>query len=202
MRLKKALRQGREVSFITNMDDIISTCIERVFLGSYHEYTSKSVFKYIRTRCISGRTVQPLFWMTSNLYIVFDFEENFLRLTPDAREVFTVIGHAKWARDYSPNIRWNVVNIDVFQIFWCYRELDYRTPLYAKMVLHKRMQNSVRWQATKIPTEIPSLLLSNIYRVVDLKKTCFVDLNHHTCLCGKWHSLDIACGHAITTSHH
>nr|KAJ0202719.1 hypothetical protein LSAT_V11C500234800 [Lactuca sativa] len=56
------------------------------------------------------------------------------------------------------------------------------------MVLHKRMQKSVRWQETKIPPEIPSPLLSNIYRVFDFKKTYVVDTNPY--------------GHAIAASRH
>nr|KAJ0185426.1 hypothetical protein LSAT_V11C900494620 [Lactuca sativa] len=102
IRLKEALRQGREVSFIVNMHDVVSSCIEHVFPYSYHGYTSKSVLK-----CISGGTLQPLFWMTSNSYIVSDFEENSSRLTPDARQ----------ERAYFLNICWNVFNIDVPQFF-------------------------------------------------------------------------------------
>nr|KAJ0190084.1 hypothetical protein LSAT_V11C800402970 [Lactuca sativa] len=95
MRLRESLRQ------------------EHVFPSSYNEYTFKSVFKYMRTRGVYGRTLQSFFWMTSNSYIVSDFEEKFCRLTPDAREVLANIGHAKWARTYFSNIRWNVVNIDI-----------------------------------------------------------------------------------------
>nr|KAJ0188628.1 hypothetical protein LSAT_V11C900494610 [Lactuca sativa] len=40
---------------------------------------------------------------------------------------------------------------------------------YAEMVLHKRMQKSVRWQATEIPPEIPSLL----------RPTCIEMFNRH-----------------------
>nr|KAJ0222115.1 hypothetical protein LSAT_V11C200098750 [Lactuca sativa] len=81
MRLREALIQGREVLFIKNMDDVVSSCIEHVFPDSYHVCTSKSVFKCMRTRGVSDRTLQPLFWMTSNSYIVSDFEGNFRRLT-------------------------------------------------------------------------------------------------------------------------
>nr|KAJ0225242.1 hypothetical protein LSAT_V11C100038600 [Lactuca sativa] len=115
MRLREALRQGREVSFITNMDDVISSCIE------HHGYTSKSVFNYMRTRSVSGGTLQPLFLMTSSSYIMSDFEENFRRLTPDVCEMLANIGHAKWARAYFPNICWNVVNTDAPDFFLCYR---------------------------------------------------------------------------------
>nr|KAJ0218673.1 hypothetical protein LSAT_V11C300149380 [Lactuca sativa] len=80
MRLKEALRQGREVSFITNMDDVVSSCIENVFPDSY-----RGVVKYMHTKGVFGRTLQPLFWMTSNSYTVFDFEEKLRQLTPNAR---------------------------------------------------------------------------------------------------------------------
>ena len=67
------------------------------------------------TRGVSRRTLQTLFWMTSNSYIVFNFEENFRRLTHDAREMLANIGHVKWASAYFPNICWNLVNIDVLE---------------------------------------------------------------------------------------
>nr|KAJ0224355.1 hypothetical protein LSAT_V11C100030640 [Lactuca sativa] len=111
------MRQGWELSFITNMDDVVSSCIEHLFPDFYHGYTFKSVFKYMRTRGVSDRTLQPLFWMTSNSYNASDFEENFRWLTLDAREMLANIGHAKWVRAYFPNIRWNVVNINVPDFF-------------------------------------------------------------------------------------
>nr|KAJ0187278.1 hypothetical protein LSAT_V11C900492770 [Lactuca sativa] len=73
---------------------------------------------------------------------------------------------------------------------------------YAEMLLHKWMQKSVRWKSTKILPAILSPLPSDIYRVFDFKKTCIVDLNCHTCSCGKWHILGIACGHAVAASRH
>nr|KAJ0184772.1 hypothetical protein LSAT_V11C900502560 [Lactuca sativa] len=60
--------------------------------------------------------------------------------------------------------------------------------LYAEMLLHKRMQKSVWWQATKIPPPFPS----DIDRVFDLKNK----------LCCRAKPLGIACGHVIATSHH
>nr|KAJ0201852.1 hypothetical protein LSAT_V11C600324940 [Lactuca sativa] len=179
--------EGREVSFITNIDDVVSSYIEHVFSDSYHGYTSKSVFKYMRTRGVSGRTLQPLFWMTSGSYTMSDFEENFRRLTPDAHETLANIGHAKWARLIT------LTSVGILTII---------LTSYVEMVLHKRMQKSVRWQATKIPPEIPSLLPSDIYLVFYLKKTCVVHLNRHTCSCGKWRNLGIACDHAIVVSRH
>nr|KAJ0209830.1 hypothetical protein LSAT_V11C400161980 [Lactuca sativa] len=232
MRLREAPRHGREVSFITNIDDVVSSCIEHVCYDSYHGYTSKSVFKYMHTRGVSGRTLQSLFWMTSNSYTMSKFEENLCHLTPDAREVLTNIGHTKWARAYFPNIRWNVVNIDVPHFFVlsvnqrnvliimlteAIRDYIQRiiimlteaipslttvlTP-YVEMMLHKRMQKSVQWKTTKVPPEITSLIPPDIYRVFDFKKTCVVDLNRHTCSCGKRRSLGIACCHAIAVSRH
>nr|KAJ0207799.1 hypothetical protein LSAT_V11C500271170 [Lactuca sativa] len=162
----------------------------------------------MRTRGVSGRTLQPLFWMTSSSYTVSDLEENFRRLTPNARDMLANIGHAKWARAYFPNIRWNVVNIDVSHFFvlsvnqrnvliimltetirgYIQRSFDecrlmadkipasLTTVLtsYAEVVLHKRMQKSVRWQATKTPSP----------------------------LCPKFINLGITCGHAIAASRH
>nr|KAJ0208661.1 hypothetical protein LSAT_V11C400166190 [Lactuca sativa] len=95
MRLKEALGEGKEVSFITNMDNVINFCIGWVFPDSYHGYTCKSVFIYMRRRVGGNRTLEPLFWMTSNSYIMFDYEQNFRRLTHDAREVLVNIDHAK-----------------------------------------------------------------------------------------------------------
>ena len=74
IRLREALRHGREVLFITNIDDVVNSCIEHVFPDSYHGYTSKNVFKYMGTRGVSSRTLQPLFWMIVNSYTMSDFE--------------------------------------------------------------------------------------------------------------------------------
>nr|KAJ0203992.1 hypothetical protein LSAT_V11C500265100 [Lactuca sativa] len=105
-RLTKALRLGRDVSFITNMG---SSCIEHVFPDSYQGILPK----YMRTRGVSSGTLQSWLWMTSNSYIVSGFEENFRWLNIDAREVLANIGNAKWARANFPNICWNAVNIDI-----------------------------------------------------------------------------------------
>nr|KAJ0198393.1 hypothetical protein LSAT_V11C700375830 [Lactuca sativa] len=60
---------------------------------------------------------------------------------------------------------------------------------------------SVRWQATQIPQQISSPMPTYVYEVFDFKTTFVVDLNGRTCSCGKWSSLAIACGHAITAAH-
>nr|KAJ0201329.1 hypothetical protein LSAT_V11C600312290 [Lactuca sativa] len=98
---------------INRNNKTLPIAFEHVFPLSNHEYTCKSVLKYMRTRGVSGRTLQPFFWMTSNSYIVSHFEENFHRMPPGAHEMLANIGHAKWIRAYFPNIRWNVVNNDV-----------------------------------------------------------------------------------------
>nr|KAJ0188970.1 hypothetical protein LSAT_V11C800427210 [Lactuca sativa] len=70
------LMKLKELSFVTNIDD--------VFLDSYHGYTGKSVFMYMRTRVGQNKTLEPLFWMTSNSYTMFDFEQKFHGITHNA----------------------------------------------------------------------------------------------------------------------
>nr|KAJ0201589.1 hypothetical protein LSAT_V11C600311660 [Lactuca sativa] len=41
MRLREALRQGKEVLFITNIEHVISSCMKHVFPNSYYGYTLK-----------------------------------------------------------------------------------------------------------------------------------------------------------------
>nr|KAJ0225786.1 hypothetical protein LSAT_V11C100034400 [Lactuca sativa] len=50
MRLKDAIGEGREVAFITDMDDTISSYVGQVFPDAYHGYSSKSVLIYCRLR--------------------------------------------------------------------------------------------------------------------------------------------------------
>nr|KAJ0191382.1 hypothetical protein LSAT_V11C800443000 [Lactuca sativa] len=71
---------------------------------------------------------------------------------------------------------------------------------YAQMMVQRRMQKSVCWQATQIPQQISSPMPTYVYELFDFKTTCVVDLNGRTCSCGKWSSLGIACGHAITAA--
>nr|KAJ0204123.1 hypothetical protein LSAT_V11C500274630 [Lactuca sativa] len=99
MRLKEILGQGKEVAFISNMDDVVSSCIYHVFTDSYH-----GVHKYLRTRVAFGISLEPLLWMTLKAYTMSIFEQNFARLHRDAREVLTNNDHPKWARAYLPNI--------------------------------------------------------------------------------------------------
>nr|KAJ0227745.1 hypothetical protein LSAT_V11C100045380 [Lactuca sativa] len=82
MRLKESLGKGREVVLKSNMDDVITSYINHVFIDSYHGVGS-------------GRSLQPLLWMTLKVYTMSIFEQKFSRLSCDAREVLTNIGHPK-----------------------------------------------------------------------------------------------------------
>nr|KAJ0188878.1 hypothetical protein LSAT_V11C900471730 [Lactuca sativa] len=134
MKLKESLGEGREVSFTSNVDDVVSSCIGQVFLDTYHGYTSKSVFMYTHRRVSRNRTLEPLFWMTSNSYIMSDFEQNFCRLTHDAREVLVNICHVKYARFYFPNIRWKVLIIDISQFMLVLLVVQHNVPIITLVV--------------------------------------------------------------------
>ncbi|XP_023729221.2 uncharacterized protein LOC111876892 [Lactuca sativa] len=220
MRLKDAIGEGREVAFITNMDDTTSSCIGQVFLDAYHGYSSKSVLIYFRLRVGQSTNLDYFFFCVCKAYTTQYFQQSFSKLSYDAHEVLANIGNMKWAWAYFPNIRWNVLNINIPEFLLVLSVTQCNVPIvtlidaivqyiqqtwmlstiftsYTEMVLQRRMQKSLRWKATKIPPEIPSSLPSDIFQVFDLKRRCVVDLNRHTCPCGKWHSLGIACGHAI-----
>nr|KAJ0221401.1 hypothetical protein LSAT_V11C200064910 [Lactuca sativa] len=208
MRLKESLGQGREVAFISNMDDVVSSCVNNVFTDSYHGYTCQSVHKYLCIRVGSGRSLETLFWITSKSYTMSIFEQIFSRLSHDAREMLTNIGHPKWARAYFPIIRWNVLNMEIRQYFSVLSLNQCNVPIitliegireymqntfversimagslttvltpYAQMVLQRRMQKFVGWQATQTPQQISSPLPTYVYLVSDFKTTCVVDLN-------------------------
>nr|KAJ0222710.1 hypothetical protein LSAT_V11C200056380 [Lactuca sativa] len=179
MWLKECLGQGKEVAFISNMDDIVSSHIDNVFTDSYHGYTYKSVHKYLRTRVGSGRSVETLYWRTLKSYTMSIFKQNFSRLSRDAREVLTNIGHPKWARSYFLIIRWNVLDMEVPQYF-------------SELSLNQRN--------VPIITLIEGICayMQNTF----FERSILADLNTHTCSCGKWHSLGIPCGQAIAIARH
>nr|KAJ0211701.1 hypothetical protein LSAT_V11C400212500 [Lactuca sativa] len=77
IRLKEALEVGREVSLITNMDDIISSIIDQVFPDFYHGYCCKSVFIQL----------EYLFFPTCKSCNMSIFQLIFCRLKHDAHEV-------------------------------------------------------------------------------------------------------------------
>nr|KAJ0216651.1 hypothetical protein LSAT_V11C300119800 [Lactuca sativa] len=177
MRLKECLGQGKEVAFISNMDDIVSSCIDNVFTDSYHGYTCKSVHRYLRTRVGSGRSLKTLYWRTLKSYTMFIFEQNFSRLSRDAREVLTNIDHLKWARAYFLIIRWNVLHMEVPQYFSVLSLNQRNVPIITLIEgIREYMQNTF------------------------VERSIMADLN--TCSCGKWCSLGIPCGHAIATARH
>nr|KAJ0216975.1 hypothetical protein LSAT_V11C300142480 [Lactuca sativa] len=218
MRLKESLGQGREVAFISNMDGVVSSYVDNVFTDSYQGYTCKSIHKYLRTRVGSGRSLETLYRITLKSYTMSTFVQKFSMLCRDAREVLTNIGHPKWPRAYFPIILWNVIDMEVPQYFSALSLNQLNVPIitliegirslttvltpYAQMVLQRWMQKSVGWQATHIPQQISSTLPTYVYVVSDFKTTCVVDLNGHTCSCGKWCSLNITCGHGIAAAHH
>nr|KAJ0189065.1 hypothetical protein LSAT_V11C800395330 [Lactuca sativa] len=113
MRLKDAIGEGREVAFITNMDDTISFFVGQVFPEAYHDYSSKSVSIYYRLRIGQSTNLDYLFFRACKAYTTQDFEKSFSKLSHAAREVLSNIGKTKWAWNYFPNIRWNVLNINI-----------------------------------------------------------------------------------------
>nr|KAJ0212118.1 hypothetical protein LSAT_V11C400160800 [Lactuca sativa] len=182
MRLKDAIGEGREVAFITNMDDTISSFVGQVFPEAYHGYSSKSVLIYCRLRIGQSTNLDYLFFHACKEYTTQDFEKSFSKLSHATREV----------------TQRNVPMITLIDAIVQYIQQTFaERSVVGEMVLHRRMQKSLRWKATKIPPEIVSPLPSDIFQVFDLKRRCVVDLNRHTCSCGKWRSLGIACGHAI-----
>lgn len=111
--LKEAPREVREVSFITNTDDVITSCIGQVFSDYYRGYCCKSVAMYMRTRVGGNTALEPLFWCTCKSYTIFDFQQTFPRLTPKTREVLANIGNVELARSYLPNICWNLLKLNL-----------------------------------------------------------------------------------------
>lgn len=61
MMLKEALRDAREVSFINNMNDVITSSLAKVFSYSYHGYYFKSVKLHVRSRVGRNRTSEAPF---------------------------------------------------------------------------------------------------------------------------------------------
>nr|KAJ0221793.1 hypothetical protein LSAT_V11C200054970 [Lactuca sativa] len=189
MSLKESFGNGREVAFISNMDDVVSSCINIVFTDSYHGYTCNSVHKYIRTRVSYGRSLDPLFWMTLKAYTMSIFEQNFARLSCDAHELLANISNLKWARDYVPNIllSLNQHNVSIITLIEEIREYMQRTFVersltagslttvltpHAEMVLHKRIQKSVRL-GIACGHAITTVRHSNMHELVDMVKVFY-----------------------------
>nr|KAJ0202328.1 hypothetical protein LSAT_V11C600335870 [Lactuca sativa] len=79
MRLNEAFSNAREVLFITNIYDVITSSLGHVFHDSYHEYYCKNVAIHVHRRVGRNRT----------------FKKTFCRLTLTICEVLTNIDNAK-----------------------------------------------------------------------------------------------------------
>nr|KAJ0212805.1 hypothetical protein LSAT_V11C400182880 [Lactuca sativa] len=180
MRLKECLEEGKEVAFISNMYDVVGSCVDNVFTDSYHGYTCTSVHKYLHTRVGSEKSMETLFWITLKSYTMSNFEQKFSRLRIDAREVLTnivplnhrnvpIIALIEGIREYMQN---TFVERSIMA-----RSLSGVLTPYAQMMVFRRMQKFVRLQATQIPQQISSPMPTYVYEVFDFKTTCVVDLN-------------------------
>nr|KAJ0201790.1 hypothetical protein LSAT_V11C600332470 [Lactuca sativa] len=124
-----------------------------------------------------------------DIHYVYFRKKKFARLSHDAREVLMNIV-----------LSLNQHNVSIITLIEGIREYMQQTFVerslmagslntvltpYAEMVLHKRMQKSIGWKATQIPQHISSPFPQYIYLVFNFKTTCIVDLNGHTCSCGK-----------------
>nr|KAJ0199560.1 hypothetical protein LSAT_V11C600307740 [Lactuca sativa] len=145
VRTKEALREARKVSLITNLDNVIPFSL--------------------------GRNIVTFVLVYMQIIYLSDFQQTFCQKLFDAPEVLANIDYTKWARPYFPNIPWNVLNIDILDILHGIfvqhglmkgMLIGVLTP-YVEMVLHMKMQKLVQWQATKIPSEIPT----DIFQVFD-----------------------------------
>lgn len=126
LRLKKCLRNDREVAFIINMDVVIYFSLGQVFHDSYHEYYCKSVILSLRYRIGLSRLIElcygPYGWHVNHIYV--RFEQNFSRLeyaiesyeVRTKRDRFDNISHAKWARPFFPNICFNIMNLVISHV--------------------------------------------------------------------------------------
>nr|KAJ0198852.1 hypothetical protein LSAT_V11C600331180 [Lactuca sativa] len=94
IRLKEALGVGREVSSITNMDNVISSCICQVFFDSYYGYCCKSMLMVLRTRIGGYKQLEQLIFPSCKSYTMSIFHQTLCWLTHDVHEVLANIGHA------------------------------------------------------------------------------------------------------------
>nr|KAJ0190039.1 hypothetical protein LSAT_V11C800450960 [Lactuca sativa] len=150
IRLKDAIREGREVALITDMDDTISSYVGQVFRDAY------------------------MFFRACKAYTTQDFQQSFSKLSHATREFLANIGNKKWTQAYFLNInipefllvlsvmQHNVPIISLIDTIVQYIQQTFAerrmlstifTP-YVEMVLHRRMQKSLGWKATKISPEI------------------------------------------------
>lgn len=93
------------------MDDVI-IFLGHVFLDIYHEYCYKSVDNVVRCRAGWNTIFNHLFWQTCKSYIISDYNKTFVNCHVVCIWLAN-INHAKWERSYFPNIRWNLLNMDM-----------------------------------------------------------------------------------------
>lgn len=77
VRLKEAFMDAKEISFITNIDDAITSTLGQVFPNSYNDYCCMSVALYVHTRDGQNITFEPFFWHTCKSYTMSVFQETF-----------------------------------------------------------------------------------------------------------------------------
>lgn len=79
MRLNDDIREGREVTFVSNKDDVISSLIGHIFPASYHGYSCKSVFTYLHFRIGQNTHLEYLFFSVCKSYTMYAFQYTFSR---------------------------------------------------------------------------------------------------------------------------
>nr|KAJ0201467.1 hypothetical protein LSAT_V11C600315120 [Lactuca sativa] len=191
MRLKDAIGEGREVAFIINMDDIVSSFVGQVFPDTYHGYSSKSVLIYCSLRIGQSTNLDYLFFRACKAYTTQDFQKPFSKLSYDAREVLANIGKTKWAQAYFPNIHWNVLNINIPEFLLVVSVTQRNVPII--MLIDAIVQDVE-------PRIHPLCRDGHSQEDAKVSTRCVVDLNRHTCSCGKWRSLGITCGQVIVAA--
>nr|KAJ0220922.1 hypothetical protein LSAT_V11C200054990 [Lactuca sativa] len=81
------------------MEDTISSCVGQVFPDAYHE-------------CVDLLSHKNLLKHIFRLFVL-PCMQSIYQLSHVAREFLPNIGNVKWEQAYFPNIRWNVLNINI-----------------------------------------------------------------------------------------
>nr|KAJ0226363.1 hypothetical protein LSAT_V11C100014900 [Lactuca sativa] len=82
MRLKEALRDAREVSFIINMDNVITSSLGQLFPNFYHVYCCKCLALHLLTIVVETEHLNICSSVHANHIL-----QTLFRLTPNACEV-------------------------------------------------------------------------------------------------------------------
>nr|KAJ0207645.1 hypothetical protein LSAT_V11C500290530 [Lactuca sativa] len=108
---------------------------------------------------------------------------------------FLPTSEKKWARTYFPNICWNVLNINIPEFLLVLSVTQRNVPIITLIdVIVQYIQQTFVERCVMGEFHLRSRLRSPV------KRRCAIDLNRHTCSCGKWRSLGITCGHAIAAT--